>query len=44
MLTQKSLAPSAGNVNAPGIRGMIRATWYTLCDRSGKDGDLLIFD
>jgi hypothetical protein len=23
---------------------MIRAAWYTLCDRSGKDWNLLIFD
>jgi hypothetical protein len=34
----------AGKVNASGIRDMIRATWYTLCDRSGKDWDLLLFD
>jgi hypothetical protein len=41
MVTQKSLAPPAGKVNVPGTRGMIRATWYTLCDQSGKDWDLL---
>jgi len=44
MVTQKKPGATGQQGDAPDIRDMIRATWYTLCDRSGNDWYLLIFD